>query len=180
MMVTNDATVAEKVRMLRNYGQREKYQHLFLAYNRRLDTLQAAVLRVKLRHLDAWNGGRQRVARQYDQLLGPIEGITVPAVAANRGHVYHLYVILHPERTGLMNHLKTQGVMCGLHYPTPVHLQPCYRDLKIVRGSLPITEQLAERVLSLPMFPEMTSEQLDYVSGAIAGYQRTNSATVAS
>lgn len=163
MLVTNNAEVAEKVRMLRNYGQREKYHHVFLAYNRRLDTLQAAVLRVKLRHLDDWNAARQRAARLYDEWLKDVDGVVTPYAATDRTHVYHLYVIQHPRRDALLSALRAQGVSAGLHYPTPVHLQPCYASLGVPRGSLPVTEALASRIVSLPMFPEITREQVQHV-----------------
>jgi dTDP-4-amino-4,6-dideoxygalactose transaminase len=163
MLVTNNAEIAEKVRMLRNYGQREKYHHVFLAYNRRLDTLQAAVLRVKLRHLDDWNAARQRAARLYDELLKDVEDVVTPAVADDRTHVYHLYVIQHPQRDALMAALRGQGVTTGLHYPIPVHLQPCYESLGVPSGSLPVTESLAPRILSLPMFSEITLGQVRHV-----------------
>src|SRR5262249_51020243 len=137
MLVTNDAEIAEKVRMLRNYGQREKYHHVFLAYNRRLDTLQAAVLRVKLRRLDEWNAMRQRAAQLYNEFLQDQESIiTLPGVAGDRSHVYHLYVIQHPQRDALLASLREQGISAGLHYPLPVHLQPCYEHLAVPRGSL--------------------------------------------
>ena len=163
MLVTNNAEIAEKVRMLRNYGQREKYHHVFLAYNRRLDTLQAAVLRVKLRHLDDWNAARQQAARLYDELLKGMDGVVTPYASEDRTHVYHLYVIQHSQRDALMPALREQGITAGLHYPTPVHLQPCYESLGVPRGSLPVTESLAPRILSLPMFPEMTREQVQHV-----------------
>jgi dTDP-4-amino-4,6-dideoxygalactose transaminase len=164
MLVTNDAEIAEKVRMLRNYGQREKYHHVFLAYNRRLDTLQAAVLRVKLRRLDEWNTMRQRAAQLYNEFLQDQEGIiTLPRVADDRSHVYHLYVIQHPQRDALLASLREEGISAGLHYPLPVHLQPCYEHLAVPRGSLPITESLASRVLSLPMFPEISVDQVQHI-----------------
>ncbi|MCS6860811.1 MAG: DegT/DnrJ/EryC1/StrS family aminotransferase [Abditibacteriales bacterium] len=163
MLVTNNAAVAEKVRMLRNYGQREKYHHVFLAYNRRLDTLQAAVLRVKLRHLDDWNAARQRAARWYDEWLKAVDSVITPYAAADRTHVYHLYVIQHPRRDALLSALREQGIAAGLHYPTPVHLQPCYESLGVPRGALPVTESLAPRIISLPMFAEITSKQVEFV-----------------
>jgi dTDP-4-amino-4,6-dideoxygalactose transaminase len=164
MLVTNDAEIAEKVRMLRNYGQREKYHHVFLAYNRRLDTLQAAVLRVKLRRLDEWNAMRQRTAQLYSEFLQDQEDIiTLPRAASDRSHVYHLYVIQHPQRDALLAAFHEQGISAGIHYPLPVHLQPCYEHLNVLRGSLPITESLAPRVLSLPMFPEISVEQVQHV-----------------
>jgi dTDP-4-amino-4,6-dideoxygalactose transaminase len=164
MLVTNDAEIAEKVRMLRNYGQREKYHHVFLAYNRRLDTLQAAVLRVKLRRLDEWNAMRQRTAQLYSEFLQDQEDIiTLPRAASDRSHVYHLYVIQHPQRDALLASFHEHGISAGIHYPLPVHLQPCYENLNVLRGSLPITESLAARVLSLPMFPELSVEQVQHV-----------------
>ena len=164
MLVTNDAELAEKVRMLRNYGQREKYHHVFLAYNRRLDTLQAAVLRVKLRRLDEWNAMRQRTAQLYSECLQDQEDIiTLPRAASDRSHVYHLYVIQHPQRDALLASFHEQGISAGIHYPLPVHLQPCYEHLNVLHGSLPITESLASRVLSLPMFPEISVEQVQHV-----------------
>lgn len=167
MLVTNDAALADKVRMLRNYGQREKYHHVFLAYNRRLDNLQAAILRVKLRHLDAWNAGRQRIAELYDEMLAGVEEVKTPKRVPDRSHVFHLYVIQHPNREGLRAHLKQMGIETGLHYPIPVHLQPCYHELGVRFGALPVSEATAQNVLSLPMFPEMTEEQASYVCGGI-------------
>jgi len=167
MLVTNHAEIAEKVRMLRNYGQREKYHHVFLAYNRRLDTLQAAVLRVKLRHLDDWNAARRLAARLYEEWLKEVDGVVTPTAAEDRTHVYHLYVIQHPRRDALLSALRERGISAGLHYPTPVHRQPCYESLGIPRGSLPVTESLAPRVISLPMFPEITQEQVWHVSQEI-------------
>ena len=146
MLVTNNMGIAEKVRMLRNYGQQEKYHHIFLAYNRRLDTLQAAVLRVKLKYLDSWNAARQRAARLYEELLKNLSEVTSPTVAQDRTHIYHLYVIQHPQRDALMSHLHEQGISTGLHYPIPVHLQPCYESLGVPRGSLPVTESIAPRL----------------------------------
>jgi dTDP-4-amino-4,6-dideoxygalactose transaminase len=163
MVVTNDAAIAERVRMLRNYGQSQKYHHVFMAYNCRLDTLQAAVLRVKLRKLDEWNAARESAARAYGELLKEMDNIILPRVADDRSHVYHLYVIQHPQREALLAQLREQGVSAGLHYPIPVHLQPCYEQLGVPRGSLPITEALASRVLSLPIFPEISAGQVEHV-----------------
>jgi dTDP-4-amino-4,6-dideoxygalactose transaminase len=166
-VVTNSAILAEKIRMLRNYGQREKYHHVFLAYNRRLDTIQAAILRVKLKQLDSWNAARRQAAEIYRQSLSGIPEIVLPTTGADRDHVYHLYVIQHPRRNQLAEHLQQSGISTGLHYPVPVHLQECYRDLKIPAGSLPVTESLAGRVLSLPMFPGISPAQIERVCTAI-------------
>jgi dTDP-4-amino-4,6-dideoxygalactose transaminase len=167
MVVTNDAAIAEKVRLLRNYGQPEKYRHVTMGYNRRLDSLQAAVLRAKLPHLDQWNESRRHAARLYEELLGEVGEIKTPYASEESAHVYHLYVIQSPQRDRLVGYLKDQGVSTGLHYPTPVHLQPCYAQLGMGAGSLPETEAIASRVVSLPMFAEITTEQIDYVCARI-------------
>lgn len=173
MLVTNDAAIAERVRMLRNYGQREKYHHVFKAYNRRLDSLQAAVLRVKLGYLEEWNASRQRAARLYDELLKDVDGVTTPRLIPDASHVHHLYVIQHPQRDALMSYLREHGISPNLHYPLPVHLQPCYEDLGLQRGSLPVTEQVASTVLSLPMYPEITAEQIQHVCNHIESFAST-------
>ena len=170
ILVTNDPAISERVKMLRNYGQTEKYHHVFKAYNRRLDTLQAAVLRVKLRYLEEWNAARQRAARLYDELLKDTAGVTTPRLAPETSAVFHLYVIQHPRRDALMSYLREQGVSPNLHYPVPVHLQPCYEDLGLKLGSLPLTEHAASTVLSLPMFPEITAEQIQYVCKHIESF----------
>jgi dTDP-4-amino-4,6-dideoxygalactose transaminase len=163
MVVTNNKETAERIRLLRNYGQPQKYQHVIMGYNRRLDSLQAAVLRVKLQHLDHWNESRQRAARLYVELLEDAEGIRTPYIEEESSHAYHLYVVQHSRRDRLMEYLREQGVATGVHYPTPVHLQPCYEDLGVRSGALPVTEALASRVISLPMFAEITAEQIVYV-----------------
>lgn len=163
MVVTSERQVAERLKLLRNYGQPQKYLHTTMGYNRRLDTLQAAVLRVKLPHLDEWNSARRRAARLYGELLKDVDAITMPYTAEESSHVYHLFVVRHPRRDDLLNYLRERGVSASLHYPTPVHLQQCYADLKLGPGSLPVTESLAARVISLPMFAEITDEQIEYV-----------------
>ena len=163
MIVTNDAGVANKLRILRNCGQSEKYKHVMVGFNRRLDNLQAAVLRVKLPHLESWNEARRNAAQLYNEFLKDAANIVTPHEDEDRTHVYHLFVIQHSDRDGLMRHLREQGISAGLHYPTPVHLQPCYEYLNVPRGSLPITDALASRVISLPMYPELTREQIGFV-----------------
>src|SRR5713226_4822368 len=154
-LTTNDAALAEKVRMMRNYGQRAKYDHVYLAWNRRLDTLQAAVLRVKLRHLDEWNQARKRIASLYGELLAGTEA-TLPRTAAGAEHVYHLFVIQVDERQRVQEELTARGISTGIHYPVPIHLQEAYRDRGAKPGSFPVTEAAAGRVLSLPMYPEIS------------------------
>ena len=169
-IVTNDNQLAEKLRILRNCGQREKYQHVVVGFNHRLDNLQAAVLRVKLRRLDSWNEARRKNARLYDEFLAGADNVVTPHEAEGRSHVYHLYVIQHPRRDALLVHLNEQGVRPGLHYPIPVHLQPCYRELGVPTGSLPVTESLAANVISLPMFPELTREQIEFVCESVRAF----------
>jgi dTDP-4-amino-4,6-dideoxygalactose transaminase len=170
VVVTNTKEIAERLRLLRNYGQPQKYQHVILGYNRRLDSLQAAVLRAKLPYLDEWNASRRRAAHLYNELLAEAEGIRTPYVAEESSHAYHLYVVQHPQRDSLMRHLREQGISVGLHYPIPSHLQPCYEHLAMGRGSLPITEAVSSRVISLPMFPEITSSQIEYVCDSIKNF----------
>ena len=174
MIVTNDAKLAEKLRILRNCGQSEKYRHVMIGFNRRLDNLQAAVLRVKLPHLETWNESRRKAAYLYNELLDGVGEVAVPYEAEDRTHVYHLYVIQHPRRDELMKQLRDRGVQAGLHYPVPVHLQPCYRDLNVPRGSLPITEALASRVISLPMYPELSHEQIEFVCHQVRSFSEVS------
>lgn len=163
MVVTNNRELAERIKLLRNYGQVQKYKHEILGYNRRLDSLQAAVLRVKLNHLTEWNAARQRAAGLYTELLSGVEGIKTPHVSGDSSHVFHLYVIQHPRRDDLLVYLRDRGISAGLHYPTPVHLQQCYEHLGMRKGTLPVTESIASRVISLPIYPEITTEQIGYV-----------------
>lgn len=169
MVVTGDRRAAETVRMLRNYGQSEKYHHPVLGYNQRLDTLQAAVLRVKLKHLDAWNAARRRHAQRYHRLLAGCPVIT-PMEAEHAEPVYHLYVIRTGDRDGLKDHLGRRGVSAGIHYPIPIHLQPAYRDLGYSRGDFPVTERCSGEILSLPMYAELSPDRIDDVAGAIQDF----------
>ncbi len=168
MLVTGDHGIAERVRMLRNHGQRVKYQHLVQGYNHRLDTIQAAILRVKLKHLDAWNALRRKHAQMYGALLGP-DLVATPAEMDYAEAVYHLYVIRAQERDSLQAHLRSKGVETGIHYPIPIHKQPAYQDLAYDKQRLPVTEACAREVLSLPMYPELTSAQIESVVEAIKG-----------
>jgi dTDP-4-amino-4,6-dideoxygalactose transaminase len=166
MVVTGDARVADAIRMLRNYGQRAKYQHLLRGFNRRLDTLQAALLRVKLRQLAAWNAARRRHAELYSRLLAG-SAIVTPVEADYARSVWHLYVVRCADRPALMTHLGAQGIATGIHYPTPIHLQPAYRDLGYERGDLPVAERQAEQILSLPMYAELEPALVEYVAAAV-------------
>ncbi len=165
-IVTSDATLAEKLRRLRNYGQREKYFHDLPGTNSRLDTLQAAVLRVKLRRLDAWNAARRGHAAAYRELLTGLP-LVLPATHAQAEHVYHLFVVQLEHRDAVAGRLREQGVATGIHYPVPVHLQEACKELGYQHGQFPAAERAAERVLSLPMYAELTPAQLEYTAAAL-------------
>jgi dTDP-4-amino-4,6-dideoxygalactose transaminase len=170
MVVTGDRAVADRLRGLRDYGQPRKYHHAYLGFNRRLDELQAAVLRVKLRHLDAWNAARVRAADEYDRVLAvlPVER---PARAADATHVFHLYVVRVRGRDAARTHLDGRGIHTGIHYPVPVHVQEACADLGYRRGDFPVTEAAAEEALSLPMYPELTGAQIRIVADALADFK---------
>ena len=168
-VLTDDDEVAERVRMLRNHGQKVKYEHLMVGYCHRLDNLQAAILGVKLSHLDEWNAARRSRAALYDQLLQDIPGIVTPYVLPEAEPVYHLYVVSVTDgrRDGLQRYLDGAGVATGLHYPIPVHLQQAYASLGHKPGDFPVSERLAAQGISLPMYPELTDEQVRYVAGKV-------------
>ncbi len=168
-LVTNDAELAQKVRFLRNYGQEVKYKHVVKGYNLRLDTLQAAVLGVKLRHLDAWNARRAAHAAAYTHALEGVGDLQLPRVVTG-DHVFHLYVIRTQRRDALQAHLNQRGIATVIHYPVPMHLQAAYADLGYGRGAFPITERLSDEILSLPMYAELTAEQQDYVIKAVKDF----------
>jgi dTDP-4-amino-4,6-dideoxygalactose transaminase len=162
-VVTNDRDTAKRLEMLRNYGQQEKYWHMFRGYNRRLDTLQAAVLRVKLKYLEKWNAARRQNANRYRLLLEKSEVIT-PNEASYAESVWHLYVIRVNQRDALRDYLASRGISCGIHYPIAIHLQPAYRDLGYQKGDFPVTEDYAQRIISLPMYAELTPELMRFVA----------------
>ncbi len=174
-VATHDAALAERVRLLREYGWAERYVSAIAGWNSRLDELQAAILRVKLRHLDADNARRQALAAIYDERLPP--AVQKPIAPANGAHVYHLYVIRHPQRDRLADFLREKGIGTGIHYPVPIHLQPAYRGRLAGEGSLPETERAAKEILSLPMYPELSAEQVRQVAEAIRAF-RANSSLV--
>jgi dTDP-4-amino-4,6-dideoxygalactose transaminase len=162
-VVTNDAELQEKIRILRDHGQVRKYHHTMVGWNCRMDGIQAAVLRVKLRYLERGNQLRRTHAAHYDRALAGIEEIVTPARAASVRHVYHVYAIRVQERDEVMQILAERGVGCGVHYPVPIHLQEAYRGLGYERGAFPIAERCANEFVSLPMFPELTSAQVEVV-----------------
>lgn len=169
MVVTQDEKIAEKIRILRDVGQRQKYHHEVKGYNHRLDTLQAAVLRVKLKYLDEWNAARRQHASQYKELFTGTQVLT-PEEAEYAEHVYHLYIIRIEDRDGLREHLNKRKVFTGIHYPIPIHLQRAYQDLGYQRGDFPITEQYADQILSLPMYAELTPEMIRHTVESISIY----------
>ena len=166
-VTTDDATLAERLRVLRNYGSRVKYVNLERGFNSRLDELQAAFLRVKLGHLDRWNERRRRVAARYDDKLAGIPGLGLPRTPQWAEPVWHLYVVRTSRRANLMKDLEQAGIGALIHYPIPPHLQAAYADLGLPKGAFPLAEQLADRVLSLPMGPHVTAEQVDEVAAAV-------------
>lgn len=171
-VATNSAEIADRVRMLSNHGQKQKYEHLIVGACDRLDNLQGAVLGVKLPHLAGWSEARRSRAAIYEECLSAVPGIITPHCEPQNEHVYHLYVIRVTDgrRDALQAHLGENGIASGLHYPIPVHLQPAYPDLPYSKGDFPVTEELAEQGLSLPLFAELTDEQVMLASETIRDF----------
>ncbi len=167
MVTTNDDALAERLRLLRTYGWAERDRSVLRGMNSRLDEVQAAVLRVKLRRLDGWNQQRRDLAARYTELLSGVEGITVPEEAPYGCHVYHLYVVRAQERGRLRSYLAGQEIGTLVHYPLPIHRQEAYLDLGYAEGSLPQAERAAQEILSLPLYPLMDARQVDLVCRAI-------------
>lgn len=168
-VTTNDPDLAERIRILRNYGSREKYVHERLGFNSRLDPLQASVLRVKLRHLDEWNQRRKDRAREYMQLLADAD-VVLPFVPDWADPVWHLFVVRHLQRSGLQDHLLREGAGTLIHYPTPPHRQKAYAEHRVSHQTLPIADMIAESILSLPLGPHLTSGQVGEVAGKILDF----------
>jgi dTDP-4-amino-4,6-dideoxygalactose transaminase len=172
-VTTNDAEIARFIRMVRDHGQAEKYHHEIEGYNGRLDAMQAAFLRIKLRHLDKWTEQRRSAAHRYNELLGEIvrdTGLIVPFEPDWSRAVYHLYVIRTKERDALASHLKANGIQTGLHYPVPLHRQKCYQGWGYSTASFPVAERVASELLSLPMFPGITADQQRRVALGIRSF----------
>jgi dTDP-4-amino-4,6-dideoxygalactose transaminase len=168
-VVTDDDTLAERVRCLRDHAQRGRHHHVELGYNMRLEGIQGAVLDVKLKYLDGWNAARARLARRYHELLAGVPGLVLPWVPEAERHVWHLFVVLltGAPREAVQQFLQRRGVATALHYPTPIPLQPAYRHLGHRPGDFPAAERVARQCLSLPLFPEMTDGQVEHVAGAL-------------
>ena len=164
MITTNDDEVAAQVKLLRNHGSSQQYHHDVIGYNSRLDELQAVILRIKLKHIDDYNQRRLEVARSYNRLLADSRFET-PIIADDRDHIFHQYTVLCDERDAVREHVIAQGVACAVYYPIPLHQQKAFADT--VQPVLPVTESTASRCLSLPIFPEMTGQQIETVCEAI-------------
>jgi len=172
MVVTDDGSLAQKVRLLRQYGWEKRYVSSLKGLNSRLDELQAAILRVKLKHLDEWNKARRTRARLYDELLAG-SGVAIPTEMDYGRHVYHLYVVRCPHRAHrdeLKSYLVEHGVGTAIHYPVPIHLQEAYRDLGYRQGDFPVTEACADEILSLPMYPELREDEVRETSELVKAY----------
>jgi len=165
--VTNDADLAEKIRILRDHGQSRKYHHSVVGWNCRMDGIQGAVLKIKLRHLDRGNQARRSHAARYNEALQGIEGIILPSEADYARHVYHIYAVRVSDRDDLIKRFEQEQIGCGIHYPVPVHLQEAYANLGYQRGSFPVSEVTSDEFISLPMYPELTATQIDTVAACV-------------
>ena len=166
MVVTNNEDYAHRVRMLRDWGQERKYHHTLKGFNYRMEGVQGAMLRVKLRHLDAWTEGRRQNAAHYNELLED-SAITIPVESSYARHVYHVYGVRIPNRDAVQAALQARDIQSGIHYPIPVHLQTAYQEFGFGPGSLPVTEKASAELLSLPMFPELERSQVEEVCGVL-------------
>ncbi|MEJ2637190.1 MAG: DegT/DnrJ/EryC1/StrS family aminotransferase, partial [Calditrichia bacterium] len=170
MVTTNDDELADKVRMIANHGSRVRYTHELLGVNSRLDSMQAAILRIKLKHLDEWNRTRREIASYYSEGLKG-HGITTPFVADYAEHIYHQYTIQTENRDGLQNFLNERKIPNAIHYPIPLHIQPAFKELSgYQEGSFPVAEKIAGRVISLPMHPDLNREEMDYIIESILAF----------
>ncbi len=167
-VVTNDAELRKKIQVLRDHGQARKYYHTMVGWNCRMDGIQAAVLSIKLRHLEEANLLRREHALQYSQAFAGIDEVATPFEANYARHVYHIYAIRVQERDEVRRHLAEKEIGCAVHYPIPIHLQEACRNLGYTAGAFPVAENLAEEFLSLPMFPELTEEQIEYVASCVS------------
>lgn len=166
-VTTDEADLRSKVQLLRDHGQAKKHLHSAIGWNARMDGIQAAVLNVKLRRLEAANAARRAHARLYDELLADVSRVSRPAMAPHNTHVYHIYAVRVQDRDGVMQRLGAHGVNCAVHYPVPIHLQSAYQFLDLGPGSFPVAERCARELLSLPMYPELRPEQIRFVVEAL-------------
>jgi dTDP-4-amino-4,6-dideoxygalactose transaminase len=169
MVISSDAKLVECVKKLRVHGSEKQYIHDEIAYNSRLDSIQAAVLRVKLRNLDGWLEGRREVAGRYDEAFSPL-GIRIPKIAEGNTHTYHQYTIAVEDRDEFLKYLNDNGIAARVYYPVPLHLQECYKDLGYAKGDFPVSEKAAGEVLSLPVYPELSGDQIEYIIRTVKGF----------
>ncbi len=171
-VVTSDKALYEKLRMMRNYGSPQKYYHDFIGFNSRLDTVQAAVLNVKLKFLADWGNSRFTNAKLYNEKLKGVGDIITPNIDGVDSHVFHLYVIRTKRRDELLKYLNENDVQCGIHYPVPIYALGAYKDLGAKAEDFPVTEEVSKEILSLPMFPELTEDQIDTVVNAVKNFYK--------
>lgn len=169
-MLTNDDELAKTARMIRDHGMSRKYVHEVWGHNYRMEGFQGAVLGVKMNHIEAWTDARRRNARLYDEGLRGIGPVLAPVERVNARHVYHLYVVRVPQRAELMEFLSSRGIASGLHYPVPLHLQPATANLGYKKGDFPLSERICDEILSLPMYPELSPEQIELVCSTIGEF----------
>lgn len=172
-VVTNDDEIANKVRMFINHGQYEKYHHDFLGWNFKMNGFQGAILSEKLKYLDDWNEARRKNAEIYNKALLDAKGIVLPEESENCEHIYHLYVVRVKARKQFQDYLKSNGIGTSIHYPIPLHLQKAYSDMPYNEGDFPITEKYAEEFVSMPMFPELKKDEIEYVGKVVKKYLYT-------
>jgi dTDP-4-amino-4,6-dideoxygalactose transaminase len=169
-VTTNDVGIANRIKVLRDHGQAKKYYHDVEGYNGRLDAIQAGILHAKLAHLGRWNAQRRDRAAEYNRLLAKNEAVLSPYEPSWSRAVYHLYVIRTNDRDGMMTHLNQAGIGTGIHYPIPLHLQKAYTALNYSRGDFPMAESASAKIISLPMFPQLTADQQASVAKDIFGF----------
>ncbi len=167
MIVTSDEETFQQAHMLRDYGRSSRYDHKIKGHNSRLDTIQAVVLSAKLKHLDNWNKMRNDVAQQYGQLLKDVKAVKTPVIKKDRTHVFQTYAVRVKNRDKVADKMKEKGISVLIHYPIPLHLQEAYKDLKHKKGDFPVSEKISDEILSLPMFPHMKKEQVEYVCSSL-------------
>jgi dTDP-4-amino-4,6-dideoxygalactose transaminase len=177
-ITTNDAKLADKCKMIRDHGQAKKYYHDMEGYNGRLDAIQTGILSVKLKHLSGWNDKRREKAMEYNRLFNASEGLKTPYEPSWSKAVYHLYVVRTEDREGMMAHMGKAGIGTGIHYPIPLHQQRAYESLNYNTGDFPVTEKVAKQIVSLPMFPNLTTEQQGRVATEVARFLQSALANV--
>jgi dTDP-4-amino-4,6-dideoxygalactose transaminase len=175
LVTTNEPDFARKIRMLRDWGAEKKYEHVLKGYNYRMEGVQGAILRVKLRYLEQWTEARRAHAAAYQSALAAVP-LALPAERPETRHVYHVYAVLTDRRRDLMNSLNANGIQTGIHYPIPVHLLPAYADLGYQAGDFPVTERIANQELSLPMYPELTEQYIEATANAVSDFHAADAA----